>query len=294
MKAMTSANSATASVSAKPSSTLPNTRGAASGLRSAPETKLPKMLPMPTPTPARAMVARPAPMSLAAAPSMELSFQGVESSCGWKATPSVTHVDGVVEIEAGEDREDIGLQESDQQFEAGEGDDEGKRRPAGPDAQHDDEAAEHLQHGVTRQHVGEQADRQAERAHEVGDDLDRHQQEQQHEGHALRHEERHEVRAVLDEADRGHSQEHDQRHREGDDDVAGRREGIGHQAQDVAEQDEDEQRQDEWEILLAGVADIVAHHAGDELVAHLGDRLQAARHQRLLAHADHEHDGGED
>src|SRR5471032_2923427 len=284
MKAMTSANSATASVSAKPRSTLPNTRGAASGLRRAPETKLPKMLPMPTPTPARAMVARPAPMSLAAAASMELSFQGVESSCGWKATPSVTHVDGVVEIEAGQDREDIGLQEGDQQLEAGEGDDEGKRRPAGPDAQHDDEATEHLQHGVARQHVGEQSDRQAERAHEVRDDLDRHQQEQQHEGHALGHEERHEVRAMLDEADRGDAEEHEERHREGDDDVAGRREGVGHQAEHVAEQDEDEQRQDEREVLLARVADIVAHHAGDELIAELRHALQATRHQRLLAH----------
>src|SRR6476620_2126339 len=138
MKAMTSANSATASVSAKPRSTLPNTRGAASGLRRAPETKLPKMLPMPTPTPARAMVARPAPMSLAAEASIILS-------------PSlVMQMDGVVEVEAGQNREDVGLQESDQQLEAGEGHEEGERRPAGPDAEHDDETTEHLQHGVAR------------------------------------------------------------------------------------------------------------------------------------------------
>src|SRR5471030_190443 len=273
MKAMTSANRATASVSAKPRSTLPNTRGAASGLRSAPETKLPKMLPMPTPTPARAMVARPAPMSLAAEASMEVSFRVSSRGWSWKAAPSVTQVDGVVEIQAGQDREDIGLQESDQELEAGEGDDEGKRRPAGIDAEHDDEAAEHLQHGVAGQHVGEQADREAERAHEVGDDLDRHQQEQQHEGHARRDKERHEVHAVLDEADRGDAQEHDKRHREGDDDVAGRREGVGHQAEHVAEQDEDEQRQDEREVLLARVADIVAHHTGDEFVAKLGHAL---------------------
>src|SRR6478735_10557585 len=151
MKAMTSANSATASVSAKPRSTLPNTRGAASGLRSAPETKLPKMLPMPTPTPARAMVARPAPMSLAAEASMGSSFRG----------RSVMEMDGVVQIKAGQDREHVGLQEGDQQFEAGEHHDEGKRRPATDDTQHDHEAAEHLQHGVAGQHVGEQADRQA-------------------------------------------------------------------------------------------------------------------------------------
>src|SRR3984893_18568775 len=143
MKAMTSANSATASVSAKPSSTLPNTRGAASGLRSAPATKLPKKVPTATPAPARAMVARPAPMSLAA-----------EASMG-KLLSSGMEMDGVVEIEAGQDREHVGLQEGDQQFQAGEHDDEGKRRPAADDAQHDDEAAEHLQHGVAGQHVGE-------------------------------------------------------------------------------------------------------------------------------------------
>src|SRR5579864_9461911 len=142
MKAMTSANSATASVSAKPRSTLPNTRGAASGLRRAPETKLPKMLPMPTPTPARAMVARPAPMSLAAEASMKLILS------------SVMEMDGVVEIEAGENREHVGLQEGDQQLEAGQRHDERKRRPAAQQAQHHDEAAEHLQHGVAGQHVG--------------------------------------------------------------------------------------------------------------------------------------------
>src|SRR3954467_11861724 len=137
MKAMTSANSAPASVSAKPRSTLPNTRGAASGLRNAPETKLPKMLPIPTPTPARAMVARPAPMSLAAEASMGSSFR----------LRSVMEVDGVVQIKAGQEREHIGLQEGDQQFQAGEDHDEGQWRPAADDAQHDHEAAEHLKHG---------------------------------------------------------------------------------------------------------------------------------------------------
>src|SRR5260370_37827098 len=160
MKAMTSANSATASVSAKPSSTLPNTRGAASGLRSAPATKLPKMLPMPTPTPARAMVARPAPMSLAAEASMEVVLS------------SVMQMDGVVQIKAGQDREHVGLQERDQQFQAGEHDDEGKRRPAADDAQHDHEAAEHLQHGAAGQHVGEDPNRQPQEAARVTADID--------------------------------------------------------------------------------------------------------------------------
>src|SRR6185437_6474284 len=104
MKAMTSANSAMASVSAKPSSTLPNTFGAAAGLRRAPDTKLPKMLPMPTPTPASAMVARPAPMSLAAAGSMGLVL------LSWCGLRSVMHMDRIVQIDAGQDGEDVGLQ----------------------------------------------------------------------------------------------------------------------------------------------------------------------------------------
>ena len=48
------------------------------------------------------------------------------------------------------------------------------------------------------------------------------------------------------------------RHREGDDDVAGRREAVGQHAEQVAEQDEDEEREDEREVLLALVADVVA------------------------------------
>src|SRR5262249_20069882 len=196
MKAMTSANSATASVSAKPSSTLPNTRGAASGLRNAPCTKLPKMLPMPTPTPASAMVARPAPMSLAAEASMLRSFRMSVSVGGRIDAPSVAEVQGVVEIEAGQDGEHVGLQEGGQQLEAGQHHDEGERRPAAQQPHHDHEAAEHLQHGVTGQHVGEQSDAEAERADQVGDDLDRHQQQQERRGNALGHEERQEVQPV--------------------------------------------------------------------------------------------------
>ena len=44
---------------------------------------------------------------------------------------SVMQVDRVVEIEAGQDREDVGLQECDQQFEAGEGDQERRRKVDG-------------------------------------------------------------------------------------------------------------------------------------------------------------------
>src|SRR5262245_31092647 len=143
-----------ASVSAKPRSTLPNTFGAAAGLRNAPATKLPKMLPMPTPTPARAMVARPAPMSFAAAGSMGLVLLSFDSLL-WLS--SVTHVDRIVQIDAGQDGEHVGLQDGDEDFQAGQRHDKGERRPSAEDSEHDDEAAEHLQHGMASRHVGEQS-----------------------------------------------------------------------------------------------------------------------------------------
>ena len=67
--------------------------------------------------------------------------------------------------------------------------------------------------------------------------------------------------------------------------MAGRRERIRQHAEHVAAQDEQEERQDEGEVLLAGTAHIVVDHLGDELVADLGHGLQPARHQRPLAHA---------
>src|SRR5262245_61208690 len=159
--AMTRANSAIASVSAKPSSTLPNTLGAAAGLRSAPETKLPKMLPIPTPTPASAMVANPAPINFAASASIVvvLSFR--------PRLMSVMHMHRIVEIDAGENREHIGLQHRDADLQAGERDGEGEGQDAADDANADqaeragaqqaqqghDKAAEHLQHGMTSRHV---------------------------------------------------------------------------------------------------------------------------------------------
>ena len=97
----------------------------------------------------------------------------------------VVEVKGFVEIDAGEDGENIGLQERDQQFQQHDGDDQQhgrdrqRRQHAARGAQRDHEAGEHRQHGVARQHVGEQTDRKADRAGEEGDHFDRHQQEQQ-------------------------------------------------------------------------------------------------------------------
>jgi hypothetical protein len=65
------ANSATASVSAKPSIPSGKTSAREAGLRLIEATSEAKMLPMPAPTPASAITARPAPIILAEARSME-------------------------------------------------------------------------------------------------------------------------------------------------------------------------------------------------------------------------------
>ena len=81
-------------------------------------------------------------------------------------------------------------------------------------------------------------------------------------------------------ADDGDADEHHRGHREGDDDVAGEGEGVGDHPEEIAEQDEHEEREDEGEIAPALVADIVVDHLRDEFVEHLGDGLPATGHQR--------------
>ena len=65
------------------------------------------------------------------------------------------HVQGVVEIDAGQDGEHIGLQNATRISETGEGHHEGEGSPAAEKAERHDEGAEHLQHGVAGHHVGE-------------------------------------------------------------------------------------------------------------------------------------------
>ena len=98
------------------------------------------------------------------------------------------------------------------------------------------------------QHVGEEPDRQGEGPDAIGQQLDRHQQQQQHHRHAVRHEQAEEMPAVRGDADDGDADEHRRRQREGDDDVAGEGEAVGDEAQQIAEQDEHEEREDEGEV----------------------------------------------
>src|SRR5512143_2009224 len=113
------------------------------------------MMPTPAPAPPMPMQAMPAPMYLAATGSItKLLFE-----VGWMDVGSVTRMNGVVEVDAGQDREHVGLEKRDQQFERGQShyhsEGQGRARHAGDaePAEQRDEAREHLQRDVAGQHV---------------------------------------------------------------------------------------------------------------------------------------------
>ena len=78
----------------------------------------------------------------------------------------MSHIDRIVEIDAGEDGENVGLQERHKKFKQGDGDrsEEWKNRNHADNTasadQRNDEAGENLQDDVSRQHVCEQTNRQ--------------------------------------------------------------------------------------------------------------------------------------
>src|SRR5712671_2719728 len=147
------------------------------------------MMPTPAPAPPMPMQAMPAPMYFAANGSMRKLLFEVGLRFG-----SVTRMDGVVEIDAGQDREHIGLEERDQQFQRGQRDDQNERQRRAEDAEdaqapeQRDEAREHLERDVARQHVGEQAHAVRDRARQERQHLDEHDQRQDVDRDALWHE----------------------------------------------------------------------------------------------------------
>src|ERR1044072_8292625 len=88
-------------------------------------------MPTPTPAPPMPMQAIPAPMYFAAIGSMS---KAPSRDCDCEDYgPSVARVESVVEIDAGEDRKHIGLQERDEQLERGQCDHHAERQGrAGP------------------------------------------------------------------------------------------------------------------------------------------------------------------
>src|SRR3954463_15979456 len=136
------------------------------------------MMPMPAPAPPMPMQAMPAPMYFAATGSMKRTpSRGLVEWAG-----SMARMDSIVEIDAGEDREDVGLQERNHQLQRGQCDRQAERQQrtdladGAERAEHGHEAREHLQRDVAGQHVGEQTDAVRDRAGEEGDDFDQHDQ----------------------------------------------------------------------------------------------------------------------
>src|SRR5215470_13398801 len=102
------------------------------------------MTPTPTPAPPMPMHAMPAPMSFAAAGSIFSSLRRkMRSEGGNSPDRSVSRMNGVVEIDAGQDRKHIGLQKRDQQFERGQRDGQCERQHAADPADGAERDAEH-------------------------------------------------------------------------------------------------------------------------------------------------------
>src|ERR1700738_4257753 len=179
-KAMARPKRPVASASAKPRNAKGCTCPCAAGLRATELISAENTLPMPIPAPTRAMHARPAPIILAEARSIWFSVSSEVRGEG-----ASVEVDSVAKIEACEDGEHVGLQRRDEDFQCHEQDiDTHRQNPEEADTR--SEAGKNSQHRVPGKHVGEEPDRQGERANEIRQQLDRHEQQQQHHRHPLR------------------------------------------------------------------------------------------------------------
>src|SRR5678816_4026946 len=105
---------------------------------------------MPTPAPTSAIEARPAPINFAAEGS--ITSLPYKTEVKGESVASMMHVQRIVEVDASEDGEHIGLEESDQDLKPGESHHEAERRPAAEEPEGHHEGAEHFQHGVAGHH----------------------------------------------------------------------------------------------------------------------------------------------
>src|SRR5712671_6544144 len=133
-------NSPVASANAKPRNAKGCTWACDAGLRATEVIRAENTLPMPTPAPTSAMQARPAPIILAEARSI-VRFLFCREKSG------LMQVEGVAQIQAGQDRKHIGLQHRHQQLEADQRDvDRQREERQEPDA--GGEPAEDREHRV--------------------------------------------------------------------------------------------------------------------------------------------------
>src|SRR3954465_14465133 len=101
------------------------------------------MMPTPTPAPPMPMHAMPAPISFAAAGSIFSSLRERKVRVENSPDRLVSRMNGVVEVDAGQHRKHIGLQECDQEFERGQRNGERQGRDAADPAERAERDAEH-------------------------------------------------------------------------------------------------------------------------------------------------------
>src|SRR6266545_652263 len=168
-----------------------------------------------------------------------------------------------------EQREDIGLQKRDQQLEKhheqretdGSADHDGAdHRRRGPE--YEDQAEQHENHEVAGRHVGEQPQRQRERLDEFPDQLDGGHDDRHDDRTDALHPRRHhydrlEVAFRAERTETGDLDREERREREpgGDGDIAGRGRAPRQEAEQVAVQNKEEERQDVGREDFATVAD---------------------------------------
>ena len=182
--------------------------------------------------------------------------------------------------------ENVRLQEGDEHFqqvdEQGEADGHGGDQEA---LENEDHADEGENDDVARRHVGIEADAEGKRLGELAEDLDRDHDGKEPHGQAVRHQVLQVVleAVLLDTAPLDHGQR-DERQRRGDGDVAGGGGAVGNEAQQIAEQDEEEGRQQERQVAPAGLAgvrqDDLIPQVNNKGLQHVGN---PARHRSLAA-----------
>src|SRR5436305_7531265 len=298
VKARTNPNRASASVKAMPRNIVVRATPAASGWRDIAVMALPTTRPIPMPGP---MAAPPytMPRPTAVRPFWSSPGSWAANINRWctNTPPSALFgslmlwVHCAADVHGGQDREDERLQDGDENLEAVEGDQQRARDQGADDGggeQGGGEYREGRQQQVAGQQVGEEPDgeRQGPREEE-GQELDGRHQDVQRLGHARREQHALEVAAesLMPQADDVVQEEHDHRHEERQRHARCHRHlDDGDDLEDVADEDEGEQRQQERRPAQA----LGPHRLQDDVVADevddgLGEVLRPARYERTLA-----------
>mmetsp|Transcript_1376 Transcript_1376/g.2764 ORF Transcript_1376/g.2764 Transcript_1376/m.2764 type:complete len:317 (+) Transcript_1376:1639-2589(+) len=200
----------------------------------------------------------------------------------------------IFQVDARQDCENVGLDGRHEDFEAVDRHDANDRRDTG-EAERPGKTGKHFQNRVACHDVACQTNGVADRAYEVGNQLDDRQDRTQYQRRGRNPEEAQEADAVLHEAQDRHCQEHCQRQYGGHGDVRGGGETRRDQAQEVGKENVEKQREDVGEVGQRVLACHVLHHAADEAVGEFRHRLAARRdHVAAPGAPDHQCDDAKD